>query len=251
MKLTCTGFCETGSVRTVNQDAFGIYQQGSRGLFFVADGMGGHSNGDWASTVVRDALDDWWIRNAENVFDGSVQAAEALKVVLRFANDKIWGKMGEKVLCGSTIVLLWVESNKYALLWAGDSRCYHLSKSWRGIKRRILTVDDTWENQPELTRGLTADAIMNHPNYGRLTLAVGTETDFSCHLATGELSGKELFLLCSDGIYKYIDSKALWAGMKRSMKPGRMAEGLEAIRTNVYAGGAPDNLTCIVVSTDV
>lgn len=262
MKLTYEGFSETGMVRSGNQDVFGIYGDGAAGLFLVADGMGGHSQGERASKELKDACTRWWDEQQERIrlrrryepgrggFPELPEVLGSLKEMLTLASRKIWEDTEPDSVCGAAYVLLWIWGPAYALVWTGDCRCYRAEQSmWR---QRILqlTTDDCWENQPDSIAGLSESAVRNHPNYGKLVRAAGAEKNLVCTVQTGTVKGRTLFALCSDGVYKYAGEKAVEACMSHGLKTGNIGGALENLRLQVYRRGAPDNLTCILVRAE-
>lgn len=247
MKLEYEGFSERGLRRGVNQDVIGMFRQGERSLFFVSDGMGGHARGERASRAVKEAICLWWEGYKREKTPNFDETVKQLKMVLSNANRKIREETEPGQICGTTIVLLFVLDSAYALLWCGDSRCYMAKKGFLRTQIKLLTIDDSWQNQPEVAERYREEELTNHPNYGKLTRAVGVRTEFACHLQTGQLERNTLFALCSDGIYKYISQEGLESLLKETLKQGTLNSCLEKLREAVYKNRASDNMSCVLV----
>lgn len=248
MRLLCDGFSETGMRRTINQDAVGMFFKDDCGLFLVSDGMGGHSEGERASQEIKKACQNWWEGYLqEESRAGFLETVSQLKEVLARANRTIWDETSQEEICGATVVLLWIQQGSYGLLWSGDSRCYLAEHKLFGTKIRQITIDDVWENQPELSQQYSKDEILSHPNRGRLVRAAGVGKNFTCTVQTGALEGKMLFALCSDGVYKYMEPEKFKAVLKLAARGEDLGKPLAEMKEKVYENQAPDNLSCILV----
>lgn len=245
MILSAEAFSETGAVRAENQDAILAVYNEYAGIFAVADGMGGHYKGGMASAIAIRMLQDWWERIQDRIaaipfFD----VIDLLEKLIRLMNQEIYraycqeGKQG-----GTTFCLLFVQGDSYAVFNVGDSRLYYYTR--RNLRQ--ISVDDVWENQPDI-RGLaeTVD-LKSDPRYGKLTKALGVLEQTSVSLSTGALEKEGIFFLCSDGIYKYYREKELAKTLKRARKPVNAAKALERLKLGVYKNGAQDNLSAILV----
>lgn len=248
MRLLCDGFSETGMRRTINQDAVGMFFKDDCGLFLVSDGMGGHSEGERASQEIQKACQNWWDgRLQEEGGAGFSETVSQLKELLAQANRTIWDETSQEEICGATVVLLWIQQQSYALLWAGDSRCYLAQHKLLGTQIRQLTIDDVWENLPELSQQYSKDEILSHPNRGKLVRAAGVHKNFTCTVQTGAQDKGMLFALVSDGVYKYMEPEKLRAVLKQAVRGEDFTRPLREIRDRVYENQAPDNLSCILV----
>lgn len=249
MKLVSGGLCDTGLKRQINQDAIGIFSGQDEGLFVVADGMGGHSEGERASRDVVEACRKWWEEHQPASQAGLEfrQVVEELKGVLAQAGKKIWEETKEDEICGAAAVLLWIHQKSYALLWCGDSRCYLAEPRFFGAKVTQMTIDDVWENQPDTRLNYGKDELLTHPNRGKLVRAVGANEEAVCTVQTGVLGEKFLFALCSDGIYKYMKQDQFRGFLKSALKAGDLEDILLKMKISVYGSQAPDNLSCILV----
>ena len=98
---------------------------------------------------------------------------EEAKHVLERANEEIYRSTANGHICGSTVVLLLVWEKKSFLLSVGDSRCYLLPGGLFGGSLVRLTRDDVWENSAAAAGVRQKE---NHPDYGKLTNAVGIGT---------------------------------------------------------------------------
>ncbi len=234
--MMALGICEKGCYREENQDAILIRYHNDSGLFIVADGVGSSEYGATASSFLIDSFNLWWkeyfIKNSRLSF---TELFSSIKTQTECLNQKLYRKYGAGKCC-STISLLFIHKFIYGYLSSGDSRIYFCDKS--GV--RLLTKDDVWENQP--------DASLNLMNKGKIMSAVGgyDYLEYSC--ATGRVFFKNSFLLCSDGIYKYIDenlikeqlrytNRCLW--LKRNV--------IETVAQAAIKGKTTDNYSLILV----
>lgn len=226
---------DPGRVRAANEDAF--VSAPERGLWAVADGMGGHVNGQWASKTVAQSLDA--IAFAGD-FDGdSLRVADAIHA----ANATIFTEAsaaGKQM--GSTAVALFLHGRRFVVLWAGDSRGYLLRD---GALHR-LTRDHT-QVQEMVDRGmLTAEDAKNHPMSHVISRAVGVQAVLEVDAVADEIQTGDIFLLCSDGLYGVVPDDEI-AGYLKGHSPENACRNLVQI---CLERGAPDNVTVIAVACD-
>src|SRR5262249_46626203 len=130
LRLHDASLSHPGKVRSVNEDS--VFASPRDGLWAVADGMGGHANGQWASQAIVTALTEAAL--AGGFDDRGRITSEALHA----ANARIWEQaQGQGKQMGSTVTALLVQDGRFAVFWAGDSRCYLL----RGGAIYRLTTD--------------------------------------------------------------------------------------------------------------
>ena len=214
-----------GRVRSVNQDAF--IERPDVGLWAVADGLGGHRDGEVASQMVCDALADL----APHVgFDAAVDAArqrlsEVNEYLVRTAS-----RWPDAATTGSTVVTLLIRGTRCAILWAGDSRVYR-------YRSGVLE---------QLTRDHTASGFEpGGENEGcpALTRAVGCQSGLSLDLHLDRVRAGDRFLLCSDGLSRVVPEAGISDGLAR--------EGIRAAVDGLLAAtlgaGAPDNVSVLIV----
>lgn len=243
---------ETGLVRKKNEDAVFGANNGSVGIFLIADGMGGHTDGARASRTLKRNVETWWRQYKERKKQQDFfQVMKEIKMVLADANQEILYNTKEGEICGSTAIVLWIQENAWAVFSCGDSRCYHVSDSLFSKRVYQLTTDDVWENQQQNVRDLSAEEIQQDANFGRLIRAVGTNSNFSCTVRSDQMKDRAVFALCSDGIYKVCSEKFLKKRLKRAMKAERLKTCMEEIKNEVYQNGAPDNLSLILVHVSI
>lgn len=225
--------CRCGKVRGINQDRAGGFTAGQWTLAFVADGMGGHLAGECASETVAQACTQWW-----NHFINLPQRPEFLQSVeeLRALLGQCHGKIAQIVpsgeICGTTLVLLWISGNDYAVFSVGDSRCY-------AIYRRLLF--------PGMPVQLTCDDVFRDQRHaGKLMRALGPGSgEFS--LQTGSIQTGMAFALCSDGVYKFCpELLQLLKKLPAHKKPGDLAK---QIAEQVENNGSPDNYSLVLIQT--
>lgn len=238
-------FSERGS-REVNQDAIYASARGSVGIFVVADGMGGHFGGEVASSAIVNGVRNWWTSNrfeAEKV--GIDFVSEQCEILLMSINAEVYSLFCQKGQAGgSTVAILILYDDRYAILSAGDSRIY-LARE-KVLKQ--LTTDDVWENLPEVRYEMSNEQVVCDPRFGKLTEALGSAERLELRRDGGMLSEKDLFLLCSDGVYKYCSREEL----ERILCAGMVFRGIdrkkELLRKCVLRGDVDDNYSAILCS---
>lgn len=242
MKIDFVGKSDTGSKRERNEDAIVMFARDEVGIFLVADGMGGYTNGEIASGIIRQEIAGWWHQFSEEKYGYNFQRMMmALGQVIENANKMIFEGLNQGRICGSTVVLLFVYKEMYGIIHVGDSRCYLL----QGRKLQQVTVDETWENQP----GVSTEERNNldHPNRGKLVNAVGIRPNLQCRMMTNQINPEMIFLLCSDGLYKMCPEKTLKDCLKQCRKERKMELMRDKLLDIVYQNGAKDNVSFIIV----
>ena len=224
-----------GCVRSENEDA--LASVGPRPVWALADGMGGHARGAWASATVCEAID-------RAVLGGSLHAdCEALADALAEANERIYAEgVRRGATIGTTAVSLVMAEGRYACLWAGDSRIYLLRDgTFRQVTRDHSQVEEL------VTAGLLdREQARDHPLGNVVTRAIGIAPGLALDVVEDAVRPGDVFLLCSDGLNKVVtDAEA--AGMLARAAPE--AACAELVRLTV-ARGAPDNVSVVVVHVD-
>jgi serine/threonine protein phosphatase Stp1 len=220
-----------GHVRELNEDSFCARERA--GLWAVADGMGGHEGGEWASAALAEALD---ANDLASDFDA---AGRAVVERMQAANVKIWARAQERgTVMGTTAVAVLVRERRYGVFWVGDSRGYLL----RAGTLRRLTRDHS-QVQEMVDRGLIRpeDAI-RHPLGHILVRAVGVRGEVEVDRAEGEVEPGDVFLLCSDGLHGFVEEGAIAAALR--LGPSDATDRLVEL---ALSRGAPDNVTVITV----
>jgi serine/threonine-protein phosphatase Stp1 len=224
-----------GKVRKVNEDS--VLARGADGLWAVADGMGGHANGQWASRAVVEALEK---AQLPGDYDSATRTtADALHA----ANARIWAEgasLGQSM--GSTVTALLLHGRRFAVFWAGDSRAYLQRRG--GLYR--LTTDHSQVQELVTAGHLTPEEAESHPMAHVLSRAVGVQPDLELEAVADEAQPGDTFLLCSDGLTRLVQDSEL-AGLLSSGAPAAVAEHLVGL---CLERGAPDNVSVVIVGCD-
>ncbi|WP_277183830.1 protein phosphatase 2C domain-containing protein [Caballeronia sp. BR00000012568055] len=177
---------DTGCVRQINEDA--ILDAPDRGLWAVADGMGGHAVGDLASRMVIESLAGMTSHSAI-----AYARAQLLDVNTQLRAEALRRQVSR---IGSTVVLLAARDGACVYLWAGDSRIYLLRRG----RLTQLTRDHSHVEELKARGQLTAEEALHHPAQHLITRAVGALDVLELDEDSVDLRDGDTFLLCSDGL---------------------------------------------------
>ncbi len=221
-----------GKRRQHNEDA--VLARADVGLWVVADGMGGHALGDYASQSIRDALADLPV--AGSLADRVDQIeAEILDV-----NDAL--RAHARVHCdgatiGSTLVAMIADQQVGIALWAGDSRLYR----YRLGRLEQVTRDHSPAYELFET-GAMSEAELLATDSNIITRAVGSQQELHLDLAVFDIEPHDTFLLCSDGLYREISTEQMHHCLGGS-SPQHMTDELLSLALDTPAR---DNISVVV-----
>ena len=234
MGFECVSRTHPGLKRKVNEDS--ILVRTERGLWAVADGMGGHEAGDVASAKVVEALS--MVPPHRKVDDFVSDAISALKNVNHELIQLARVDHVPKTI-GSTVVGVAISGNEFGCFWAGDSRAYRIRHGEIAqLSRDHSLVQDLMD-----AGMLSAAEAETHPNANVITRAVGAGEELRVDTSGGDAQPGDLFLLASDGLTRVVDDDTLYAELMRN-EPERAADRL---LETVLSRGAPDNVSMIIV----
>jgi type VI secretion system protein ImpM len=224
-RFRSAGATDVGRVRDINEDAF--VERPDVGVWAVADGLGGHSNGEVASRMVCDALADF---RPDSSFDDTIDAAR--QRICDVNEHLVRAATGSPpaVRSGSTIVTFLARGTRCAVLWAGDSRVYR----WRSGRLEQLTRDHSLVDPDGLIGGQLSHAV---------TRAVGGEATLSLDVYRDGVRAGDRFLLCSDGLTRAVPDNQIRAWMERD----DIRTAVNGLIKATLDAGAPDNVTVLIV----
>jgi protein phosphatase len=224
---------DIGKVRSENEDSYLVLPE--IGVWAVADGMGGHEAGSFASTTIVDAL-----RNVAAPDSVSTlltccreRLASANRSLLQVSRD------GGGIVIGATVAALLACGGYYACVWSGDSRIYLLRH------RKITQISrDHTEVAELIAEGiLSAEEAHTWPRRNVVTRAVGVYPELDLEVAQGKLEKDDIFIICSDGLTAHVSDREILAFA--SENPPQSACDLLVALT--IERGAIDNVTVIIV----
>jgi serine/threonine protein phosphatase PrpC len=231
---------DVGMIRAGNEDNFAADAETERGLFIVADGMGGHAAGEVASEmavmIVR--------REMHGVDDvASDAAAERMRESLIRANRNIHDRTvseTDKQGMGTTVSVLLTTTSHYLIGQVGDSRVYLL----RDGALRQLTKDHSYVQEQVDAGFLTPEQARYHPYSNVITRCVGAGPSVEPDVYSGPSQPGDLFLVASDGLTGMVDDRRLQQLLMARVSPERMVHSLIS---EANGRGGLDNITAIVV----
>lgn len=237
---------DTGIVRHFNEDSYHVDE--NKGIFIVADGMGGHQAGDVASqivvTSVVNSLTQKFKVDTQNdnqteekyfqLMIGEALHAANKEVFLTAANDA--SKRG----MGSTATLALINDNRVYIGQIGDSRAYHIT----GTKIIQLTKDQSLLQTLIDSGDLTPEQARNDDRKNIIMQAVGTKESIKIDFYKKEFSKDEWLVLCSDGLTGMVEDKRIWEIVTKETKTPQ--EACEKLVKEANASGGKDNVTVII-----
>ncbi|HKK70005.1 MAG TPA: Stp1/IreP family PP2C-type Ser/Thr phosphatase [Candidatus Krumholzibacteria bacterium] len=236
--MRAAGRTDIGRHRASNEDSILLIPD--RGLFAVADGMGGHRGGRVASHMVTAELGEI-ARASETPLDGP-----ALEQALVQINRHVFER-GESDAdlqrMGSTCVAVSIDGRLAQVAHIGDSRCYLVreNRTWQVTSdhRAIQTMIDQG--------ALTESESRVHPMRNVLTRSVGVEPAVEVSRNELELQSGDRMVLCSDGLTDMLTEAEIAAEVSASSDLDQLVESLVA---QANQAGGSDNISVVVVEID-
>ncbi|MDQ3801870.1 MAG: protein phosphatase 2C domain-containing protein [Acidobacteriota bacterium] len=223
--------------RPHNEDSY--LEMSARGLFVVADGVGGAQAGDVASQMAVEILGEAFTNLREG---GDVE--ELMKRAIEHANGAIFQMshdLAQLSTMATTIVALQVTGNIATIGHVGDSRLYRLDS--RGQLFRETQDHSVVEEEVRAGRMTPAQAA-NHPSRNVISRALGAEQTVEVDMKTIMIEPNTTFLLCSDGITRHIEDHEIRDLLVSMPIPSEICARMKDI---CYSRGAEDNLTAVIV----
>ncbi len=239
MRIDHSIFSDKGG-RQVNEDRADAVCIGSRSLFILCDGLGGHSSGSVAAETVTGCLKDYF-KSCPGIdafaADALVRAQSALKKVQQ--SD---GRLREM---RTTAVLLCIEGSRGIVLHIGDSRLYRF-RNGRVLSR---TRDHSLPQALCLAGEITEPEIRTHPDRNKLLRALGDEADeVRSERSDIEIMPGDSFLLCSDGLWEPVTEGEMERLLSETGKPKKWLSQLAKLAEKNSRGRNMDNYTAIAVT---
>jgi serine/threonine protein phosphatase PrpC len=242
------GATDVGKVREKNEDSFLVDDE--RRLYMVADGMGGHAGGAFASKRVVELVKEEMIRleksqNTTQPWKGEGQKTLSqirLQHAIQTANeDLINQSLKDSQLrgMGTTLTAIQFDERFANLSHVGDSRAYLI----RDGKIRQLTEDHSWVQEQVRAGVLTEEEARNHPLKNIITRSVGHERELNVDLIKEEYRVNDRYLICSDGLSNMIEDKEI----QDIIQELELEAAVKRLVERSLEEGGYDNITVVTV----
>jgi len=214
-----------------------------KGMFIVADGMGGHAAGEVASEMAVQMI----ARGLQGVVGKSEsEATQMMRRAIHESNTAIFQRTvdePEKRGMGTTATAMVINGPRYVVGQVGDSRAYLL----RNSQLSQLTKDHSYVQEQVDAGYLTPEQARTHPYSNVITRCVGANSDVVPDIYVGTLKTGDLFLLASDGLTGMLEDHELLSILTTDSQPAVLVDSLvsEANRR-----GGLDNITVIIIRVD-
>lgn len=238
---------DKGNVRKNNEDSFLFEQFEKLNILILADGVGGHENGEVASDkavnlVMRYIKDNYKLYS--NYSHLLVDAfCEANKIIYELNLEKISGEDEiSKRLMGTTLETLLIDGDTLYFAHVGDSRIYI-----KDVDFRMLTKDHSLVQYLYSSGALTEEEVKNYNDKNSILRAIGIEKYVEVDVDSIRIKPRDILLVCSDGLTNELDDEEIskMLDFKYSAK-----EMVDNIIFTVKNGLARDNVTVGIFKND-
>jgi len=222
-----------GRVREVNED--GVFDRPDLGLWAVADGMGGHGDGDLASGAIIEAM------AALSQPTSALEMRREFERQVEAAHRRLHELSAERGgVVGATLVALLRFEAHFACLWCGDSRAYLYRRG------ELAQLSHDHSRAQDLVDGGVMSPEEARVWRGRnvVTRALGVEGEVELDMVDGPLAPGDRILLCSDGLTGHVQDSEI----ARALGVRGPEEACAALVALTLERGAEDNVSLIVVA---
>lgn len=229
---------DIGRKREVNQDYVFVSDQpvgNIPNLLIVADGMGGHNAGDYASKFVVQVLKKELEKSREDGPRAMLKKAIASANHQLIAESKTDAKLEGM---GTTLVAATVIEHTLYFANVGDSRLYLLNDEIRQLSKDHSLVQ-------EMVRlgGLNAEEAKHHPDKNIMSRAIGVKEDIEIDFFEYRLKKGDIILMCTDGLSNMVEDEEIFQIVRSSRD---VVEAVEQLIERANSNGGKDNIGVIV-----
>lgn len=204
-------------------------------LLIVADGMGGHKAGDFASKYTVEVL----LRELLSSKGGKPEAI--LKKVIEVANHKLIEAASQDVKLegmGTTLVVATVIGNTLHFVNVGDSRLYLI-----GDHIRQLSKDHSLVEEMVRLGGIRAEDARNHPDKNIITRAMGVKAGVEADFYEFRLKRGDIILMCTDGLSNMVEDEDMFGLVKGARD---IVEAVHLLIDRANSNGGRDNIGVVL-----
>lgn len=229
---------DVGRRREVNQDYVYATDQPVGpfpNLLVVADGMGGHKAGDFASKYTVEVV------KRELKESRAGKPAAILKKIIRTANRELIEAASQDVKLegmGTTLVAATVIGNTLHFANIGDSRLYLINDSIRQLSKDHSLVE-------EMVRlgGIKAEEARNHPDKNIITRAMGVKAEAEADFYEYSIKRGDVILMCTDGLSNMVEDEDMFGLVKGARD---IVEAVQMLIDRANSNGGRDNIGVVL-----
>lgn len=242
MRLECATSTKKGMTRTVNEDGFHVDQDA--GVFIVADGVGGRSQGKMTSKIVIDVLPRALRDNLDPNSDLSDPKVHTrISKILTTLNAEIFKEAEKSFIAdamGSTVAIVIIRGGILLTAHLGDSLAYLLRD---GELSRIVNPH-TLARAQGAKETISPKESKHHPEHGKLTRFLGTQGICVPEITHRPSLVNDRVLLCTDGLYGALSMDEIHSALSAESSP---AEAVDALMRTALDNEAEDDVTVALI----
>lgn len=227
---------DTGNSRSNNEDTF--FSNSEKGLWLIADGMGGHAAGEVASAIARDTIAAEFSKGEQ--LSEAVQKAHS--AILQAVADQI-GAPG----MGSTVVALQSSNDDYEIAWVGDSRAYLWSPDDPEQPLKQITTDHSYVQMLLASGAIKEEEVAGHPDKNIITQCLGVQdiSEVKVDTINGHWQQGQWIVLCSDGLNEEVEDDTIAEILSHASNP---RDAVDQLIARALQSGGHDNVTVQVIA---
>lgn len=237
--MKAIGMTHKGNIRDINQDNYYLSNEkiGSLpNLYIIADGMGGHKAGEYASKcAVEEFLNYVKKQDNTNIVDTFTKG-------INYINDFIYNKSLNNECyhgMGTTFIVSCVKNHKVYIANVGDSRLYLINN-----KIKQITKDHSLVGEMLRCGKLTKEQVKDHPDKNIITRAVGADNNIISDIFTLDITDDEFILMCTDGLTNMLEDDKIHQVIEKDMS---LQEKLDELIRLALNNGGTDNIAAVLI----
>lgn len=227
----CVSYYSECGIRNKNEDSVSVLETPNGILSIVADGLGGHRNGEIASGKAVSVLNNYMLSDTIE--------ADGLAEALYQANAEIYSIDTEMK---TTVAALLLKDSEAVALHVGDSRIYQI----RDGEIIFQSVDHSMAQLAVLVGEIPANELRTHPDQNKLVRALGGPKMPKIEISTLTVQPGDHFLLCSDGFWEPVTEDMMLHTLERANN----VEDWLAVMKRTAQVYSRDNHTAVAIKID-